>query len=511
MALMISRAATVYSLTQLEGNSDDEGHQHGLTTPVKGFLSAPECAVKDVEGSLLPLYRFPGQDGFLGAKRTRSFGDLYSAVPDVNAPRGLNSPALAYSSEDEFGFGEASMSSGSDSMVVPQMNQVFPQRSLLDTLLLAEWEDRAEQGLFRYDVTACPTKVVPGAYGFIAQCNEGRASKKRPTEFRVDQVSQPFDDTKFNFTKAKQKEVLFQLEPAPGGASPSYSAAAPAPVSPHLVLINVSPIEYGHVLLVPRVVDKIPQLVAPDTLLLALQFAREADNPYFRLSYNSLGAYGTINHLHYQAYYLEAPFAIERAPTAPLAPAASCAAASAAAAAAGRGAGLGRKALSPRAGTPRRAVSIQQLLEYPVRTLVFEAGDSLEELADVVGRACQRLTAANVPHNLLIADCGARVFLYPNCFAERKAKGEIPEDILATQVDPAGWEIAGHIVLKRQEDYATVSQEWAWRLLSYASYPEDRFFQVACLALGGPDHEAGDPAAAGCCGNGLGADGIDTH
>ncbi len=40
----------------------------------------------------------------------------------------------------------------------------------------------------RYDVTACPTKVVPGAYGFIAQCNEGRASKKRPTEFCVDQV-----------------------------------------------------------------------------------------------------------------------------------------------------------------------------------------------------------------------------------------------------------------------------------------------------------------------------------
>lgn len=60
--------------------------------------------------------------------------------------------------------------------------------SLLDTVLLAEWEDRAEQGLFRYDVTACPTMVVPGAYGFVAQCNEGRGSKKRPTEFRVDQV-----------------------------------------------------------------------------------------------------------------------------------------------------------------------------------------------------------------------------------------------------------------------------------------------------------------------------------
>ena len=60
--------------------------------------------------------------------------------------------------------------------------------NLLDSVLLAEWEDRADQGLFRYDVTACPTKLVPGPYGFIAQCNEGRLSKKRPTEFRVDQV-----------------------------------------------------------------------------------------------------------------------------------------------------------------------------------------------------------------------------------------------------------------------------------------------------------------------------------
>lgn len=66
--------------------------------------------------------------------------------------------------------------------------QVVPQRSMLDMLLLAEWEDRAERGLFRYDVTACATKMVPGSYGFVAQLNEGRASKKRPTEFRVDQA-----------------------------------------------------------------------------------------------------------------------------------------------------------------------------------------------------------------------------------------------------------------------------------------------------------------------------------
>ena len=235
--------------------------------------------------------------------------------------------------------------------------QVVPQRSVLDMLLLAEWEDRAEQGLFRYDVTACPTKMVAGSYGFVAQCNEGRASKKRPTEFRVDLVSQPFDGAKFNFTKALQKEVLLQFEPGAAGRSkPSFTPAAPTSPSPNLVLINVSPIEYGHVLLVPKALDQLQQLVTPATLLLALQFAREANNPYFRLGFNSLGAYGTINHLHFQGYYLAAPFAIERALSRPL-------------------------PLSSPPNGRKRGVQVHELVDYPVRSLVFEAGDSLNEVS----------------------------------------------------------------------------------------------------------------------------------
>ncbi|KAJ4969056.1 hypothetical protein NE237_015757 [Protea cynaroides] len=84
-----------------------------------------------------------------------------------------------------------------------------------------EWEDRMQRGLFRYDVTACETKVssgqvgiehvscsteyfnfssmetwvqpkflllisvqvIAGDYGFVAQLNEGRHLKKQPTEF----------------------------------------------------------------------------------------------------------------------------------------------------------------------------------------------------------------------------------------------------------------------------------------------------------------------------------------
>lgn len=44
----------------------------------------------------------------------------------------------------------------------------------------------------------------------------------------------------------------------------------------------------------------VAQVVDTEALLLALQFCHQADNPYFRLAFNSLGAYGTINHLHFQ-------------------------------------------------------------------------------------------------------------------------------------------------------------------------------------------------------------------
>ena len=52
----------------------------------------------------------------------------------------------------------------------------------------------------------------------------------------------------------------------------------------------------------------------------------------------------------------------------------------------------------------------------------------------MVGEACQRLSAANIPHNLFIVDCGQRIFLFPNAFARAKAQGKVPEDLLDTQV-----------------------------------------------------------------------------
>ncbi|XP_043700862.1 GDP-L-galactose phosphorylase 2-like [Telopea speciosissima] len=355
--------------------------------------------------------------------------------------------------------GDDSMRSKAVAVGLSEEDEENPEISFLDILLLGQWEDRMSRGLFRYDVTTCETKVIPGQYGFIAQLNEGRHLKKRPTEFRVDRVLQPFDENKFNFTKVGQEEVLFRFEPSDDGKTlyvPNASINGGASQSPSVVAINVSPIEYGHVLLIPRVLDCLPQRIDRDSLLLALHMASEAANPFFRLGYNSLGAFATINHLHFQAYYLATPFPVEKAPT---------------------------RKISMVKGLPERGVMVSQLLNYPVRGLVFEGGNTIQDLSDAIASSCICLQDNNIPYNVLISGCGKRVFIFPQCYAEKQALGEVSQELLDTQVNPAVWEISGHMVLKRKKDYEDASEDYAWSLLAEVSLSDERFEEVKAYIL----------------------------
>ncbi|OMO55512.1 GDP-L-galactose phosphorylase 1-like protein [Corchorus capsularis] len=346
--------------------------------------------------------------------------------------------------------------SGEPDEISPFKEEQPHQLSFLN-LLLGEWEERMRQGLFRYDVTNCVTKIIPGKYGFIAQLNEGRHLKKRPTEFRVDQVLQPFDDSKFNFTKVGQEEVLFRFEQSNNYKSHYFLATALAVTadgnnSPNVVAINVSPIEYGHVLLIPHVVHCLPQRIDHSSFLLAINFAKEAANPFFRVGYNILGAFATINHLYFQAYFLEVPFPIEEAPI--------------------------QRILFTKKRVQDRGVIISKLLDYPVKGFVFEGGNSVQDLSHFVASACICLQNTNIPFNVLISDSGKRIFLLPQCYAERQALGEVRQELLESQVNPAVWEIGGHIVLKRHKDYDNSTEESAWRLLAEVSLSEERFQEV---------------------------------
>ncbi|KAF2561127.1 hypothetical protein F2Q70_00014951 [Brassica cretica] len=301
--------------------------------------------------------------------------------------------------------------------------------TFLESVLLGEWEDRFQRGLFRYDVTACYT----GEVRF-----HSAAKRRSSSQEEANRVLQPFDANKFNFTKVSPEELLFQFE---------ANMPLDADNSPSVVAINVSPIEYGHVLLIPQVFDCLPQRIDHKSLLLALHMAVEAANPYFRVGYNSLSTFATINHLHFQAYYLAMPFPIE-------------------------------KAHSLKISTTNDGVRISKLMSYPVRGLLFEDGNSIKDLSVAVSNASVCLQNNNIPFNILISDSGKRIFLLLQCYAEKQALGEVSSELLDTQVNPAVWEMSGHMVLKRKEDYEGASEKKAWSLLAEVSLSEERFKEV---------------------------------
>ena len=83
--------------------------------------------------------------------------------------------------------------------------------------------------------------MLPGEHNFVATLIEGRDQKKRPTEFGMNQVIQPFDTGKFNFTKIRAEEVVFRFQETEN-ESARYFDGAPHAVSasPSAILINVS-------------------------------------------------------------------------------------------------------------------------------------------------------------------------------------------------------------------------------------------------------------------------------
>ena len=87
-----------------------------------------------------------------------------------------------------------------------------------------------------------------------------------------------------------------------------------------------------------------------------------------------------------QAYYLMAPYPVERALTVPL----KCT-----------------------ANQKFPGIKVSQLVDYPVRGFAFEMTTTLEDMAQFLAHACGIMQTENIPHNLLICDCGARVFLWP--------------------------------------------------------------------------------------------------
>jgi len=177
------------------------------------------------------------------------------------------------------------------------INDPFLLKTLdFDTRLMRCWNDLMERGSFRYNLDTRRDRQVPGRRRYLAQYQPCRARLRRKPEAMMELRQEP-DPSGFNFTKVDHtKELVFQVKNLDRGEEQQGGK--------DVLLINVSPIDPGHCLLVPSLESRHGQVLTRHSIILALEVLCLSTNHHLRLAFNSLCAYASVNHLHWHTYYL---------------------------------------------------------------------------------------------------------------------------------------------------------------------------------------------------------------
>ncbi|XP_022419689.1 GDP-D-glucose phosphorylase 1 [Delphinapterus leucas] len=377
-------------------------------------------------------------------------------------PHGSNETSylLPPNSEDWGGHGIPDFVYGQKELVPEGIQWPRSGPSLLDTLPLSRfdsalclaWRQRMELGLFRYCLGELQTQILPGAVGFVAQLNVERGVQRRSPQ-NIRSVRQAFDPEQFNFNQIRPGEVLFRLHREPDLPSAALQQ------DDILVVINVSPLEWGHVLLVPEPTRGLPQRLLPGALQAGVEAVLLSSHPGFRVGFNSLGGLASVNHLHLHGYYLAHRLPVEGAPSKPLDPG-------------------GR---------------LHLLQDLPAPGFLFYTsgpGPDLEALISRVCLATDYLADHEIAHNLFVtrgappgktssssALTGVRVILWARKSSFGIKKGEAFNVALC--------ELAGHLPVKTSQDFSSLTEAAALAVVRDCLLPPAQAgeVQAALVAL----------------------------
>ncbi|XP_074534069.1 GDP-D-glucose phosphorylase 1 [Halichoeres trimaculatus] len=306
-------------------------------------------------------------------------------------------------------------------------NSLMPTK--FDTTLHASWTDRMDRGLFRYNLGDLQTRILPGRHGFVAQLNVQRGIERRKPQ-EILSIQQEFNAKQFNFNKINPEEIMFEMETDTVEGNERGQQHPPIKM---VVLINVSPLEFGHCLFVPDPLKCFPQVLNTYTVQVGIESVLLSSDPGFRVGFNSLGAFASVNHLHLHGYYLDSELKIESMPVKPLAPE--------------RG--------------------FYHMLDFPGGFMFYTESEQVKEAAKAICRVTDFLVESNIAHNLFFTrgcpPCesipsekdrclrkGVRIAIWPrkSCFG---AKEESAFNV-------ALCELAGHLPFKNKRDYELATE-----------------------------------------------------
>ncbi|KAM9311907.1 GDP-D-glucose phosphorylase 1 [Gastrophryne carolinensis] len=316
-----------------------------------------------------------------------------------------------------------------------------------DASLRSRWAEKMEQGLFRYPLWSLQTKILPGRLKYVAQLNIKRGIERRKPQ-DISSIQEKFNPSQFNFNKIRSEEILFKMirtqsEKAPTNVDERFESNHVFPASSAnfalqksqkgqtFVVINVSPIEFGHVLFIPEPSLCLNQVLVPDLMLFGLEALLLSGHPGFRVGFNSLGGFASVNHLHLHGFYLDEELLIESTSSRPLCP----------------------------------DMNLYLLGDFPAPGFFFYTdGRDLVPVSQRICRVTDYFVDRNIAHNVFITrghdpgnvHCsesreGIRVVIWP-----RKSYFGSKEE---SAFNVGFCELAGHLLFKNQEDYTSMTEE----------------------------------------------------
>ncbi|XP_031722671.1 GDP-D-glucose phosphorylase 1 isoform X1 [Anarrhichthys ocellatus] len=318
-----------------------------------------------------------------------------------------------------------------------------------DTTIRAGWTDRMSRGLFRYHLGDLQTRILPGPYGYVAQLNIERGVERRKPQ-DILSIQQEFNGKQFNFNKINPEEVLFEMIKGVEGGNEKGQLHE---LCRMVVLVNVSPLEFGHCLFVPEPSRCFPQVMTSFAIRVGIESVLLSSDPGFRVGFNSLGAFASVNHLHLHGYYLDHELKIESMPVKPL--------------------------------VPERG--FYGLLDVPAGFLFYTESERVEKVAEAICQVTDFLVDGNIAHNLFLTrGC-------PPCDRTRNEKGHRSRNGVRIAVWPrtssfgakeesafnvALCELAGHLPFKNKKDYELICEKDVTDIIQRYLLPDPQFHML---------------------------------
>ena len=143
------------------------------------------------------------------------------------------------------------------------------------------------------------------SYFDLFQLNTDRTSLRRKPQV-ITSVVQPFNENVFNFNKVNECEVLLRCQNQLNDVAHSIHGTT-------TFLVNNSPITKYHSLICPRLTENLSQVITRECIEFAIDLMTGLNERSYRIGYNSLGAFSSVNHLHLHLIHVPEKMYVEDA------------------------------------------------------------------------------------------------------------------------------------------------------------------------------------------------------